>query len=87
MSHLKHKTSMYIALLYYIDDTGMRWGRLSDVYLHSAKNVTFRALNSLKIKKGDAKRHNQINAALSINARLLTIISISFCLATPQLQY
>ena len=63
MSHLKHKTSMYIALLYYLDDTGMRWRRLSDVYSHFAKNVTFRALNSEKKKQGDAKRHNQINAA------------------------
>ena len=51
MSHLKHKTSMYIALLYYLDDTGMRWGRLSDVYSHFAKNVTFRALNSEKKNK------------------------------------
>ena len=64
MGNLKHKTSTWIALLYYWHAKGRRWRRLSGVHLHFAKNVTFRALNSQKKKEGDAKRHNQIQAAL-----------------------
>ena len=48
---MKHNTSTYTSLLYCLDATGMRWGRLSGVHLHFAKNVTFKALNSQKKSK------------------------------------
>ena len=49
--NVKHNTSTYISLLYYLDAIGMRWGRLSGVHLHFAKNVTFKEFNSKKKSK------------------------------------